>query len=963
MNVKLRVLSAGVLFFIGQGVMAQKIKKDTSSVKDIDEVVVVGYGVKSAKKITTSVSKVKADELIKVSAASADALLQGATTGLQVSPTSGAPGAGFNVRLRGVSSITSSNDPLYVVDGVPVSSNSPAGTTSYGGQTSSLLSQLNLADVESLEVLKDAAAAAIYGSRAANGVVLITTKKGKKGRTNFSFNSTIGFQNPIKKFEKMKAGAYYKMLDLAEFNTNPGRGKTYWSLVNKVWDPGSGQSIDDFYNSDFGDDYLKHIYKKDQPISELSVSASGGNDKTSYYVGFSNFDQMGVIKGQEYSRQTFTLNLDQKLNDIFKVLSSVRLSNEYNARINGDNNIYAPLTTAILEPPGQFIWNPNGDYNTDTWSFSNPLQSATDVKGLTKIFGVNASLGLESKFSSKLNMVTRFNLERINYDESRLFPLDTYQGRGSKGQADYNGRLYNTFTAFNTLTYTEKISDWFRFTLMGGMEYFNRKTTVTDIQTQNLPLGATSPNAGSEKIIASYYPSLGNRTFSYFSRLSLEIFNNLFVDATFRADSSSKLAYDNRTEYFPSVSAAYVISDNKWFKNNTVNFLKFKAGWGELGNQSGLGNFETSPYAKTYAYGLLPAVNVAPLYGSGVPLSNAALKWERTAQTDAGVEIGLFNNRINIVYDFYNKKSRQLLLNATSALENGAETYKSNAAEMYNRGHEVGVNAAILKGVNFKWNSQFNITFNKNEVTKLIGDTPVPVDFGFVTRIDVGQPVGAFFGFRANGIYRSNDEIPKNLYDQGIRPGDVRYEDVNGDGVINSDDRVFIGKAQPDFFGNFRNTWKVKNFDLSANIIFVFGQDMYNSSLRFAGISGNPLFGKFANQTGYWTADNSNSDLPRPVRGFAQSWNNQASSRFIENASYIRLREVQLGYTLPKSMLNVGDMTLRFFIAADNLWTWTNYSGPEPEVNAFGQANVATGTDFFTQGMNKVIKFGINLNF
>ncbi|WP_250255410.1 SusC/RagA family TonB-linked outer membrane protein [Chryseobacterium sp. Marseille-Q3244] len=963
MNVKLRVLSVGALFFMGQVAWAQKVKKDTTSVQDIDEIVVVGYGTKSSKKVTTSISKVKADDLTKVSAASTDALLQGATTGLQVSPTSGAPGAGFNVRLRGVSSITSSNDPLYVVDGVPISSNSPSGNVSYGGQTGNLLSQLNLADVENIEVLKDAAAAAIYGSRAANGVVLITTKKGKRGKINFSLNSTVGFQNPIKTFEKMRAGDYYKMLDLAEFNTTPSRGRTYWSTTNGVWNPSSGQSIEDFYRSDFGDDYIRQIYRKDQPLYELSASASGGTDKTTFYLGFSNFDQSGVIKGQEYNRQTFTLNLDQKLNDIFKVVSSVRLSNENINRINGDNNIYAPLSAAVLEAPGQNIWNPDGSYNTSTWTFSNPVQNATDVKSLTKVFGVNTSLGLESKFSSKLNMVTRFNLERINYDESRLFPLDTYQGRGAKGQADYNGRLYNTFTAFNTITYSERISDKFGFTLMGGLEYFNRRTFATDIQTQNIPLGATSPDAGSQKTIASYYPSLGNRTFSYFSRLSLEIFNNLFIDATFRADSSSKLAYDNRTEYFPSVSAAYVISDNEWFKKDVVSSLKVKAGWGELGNQSGLGNFDVSPTAQIYTYGLLPTYNMNPIYGTTGVLANPNLVWERTGQTDAGLELGLFKNRINLTYDFYYKKSRKLLVNGTLSLDNGAETYRSNAAEMYNRGHEIGINAAILKATNLGWNSQFNITFNKNEITKLLGDQPVPIDFGFATRIDVGQPSGAFFGLNAIGIYRSNDEIPKALFDQGIRAGDVKYEDVNGDGVIDSNDRIFLGKSQPDFFGNFRNTFRYKNFDLSANIIFVFGQDMYNSSKTFAGISGNPLFGKLADQTDYWTPDNPNASLPRPVRGFNQSWNNRASSRFVEDASYIRLREVQLGYTLPRKTLGIGDMTLRFFIAADNLWTWTKYSGPEPEVNAFGQSNVATGTDFFTQGMNRTIKFGINLNF
>ncbi|MEF9479500.1 TonB-dependent receptor plug domain-containing protein [Chryseobacterium sp. 1B4] len=489
MNLKLNVLSIGAVFFIGQAVSAQTLKKDTASTKDIEGIVVVGYGTKSVKKVTTSVSRIKAEELTKVSAAGADALLQGAATGLQVSPTSGAPGAGFNVRLRGVSSISSSNDPLYVVDGIPVSSNSPTGTTGYGGQTVNLLSQLNLADVESIEVLKDAAAAAIYGSRAANGVVLITTKKGKKGRVNFNLNSVIGFQNPIKKFEKMKAGEYYRMLDIAEFNTNPSHGKNYWSLANGVWKPGSGQRIEDFYTSDFGDDYLKKIYRNNQPVYELSASASGGNERGNFYLGFSNFDQSGAIIGQEYNRQTFTLNLSQKLHEIFKVVSSVRISNETNRRINGDNDRYAPLTAAAAEAPGQNLWNPDGSYNTKTWLFSNPLQSATDIKSLTKTFGVNTSLGLESRFSSKFSMETRFNLERINYDESRLFPLDTYQGRGANGKADYNARLYNTFTVFNTLTYKGKVSAQFRYTLMGGLEYFNRKTTFTDIQTQSLPLG------------------------------------------------------------------------------------------------------------------------------------------------------------------------------------------------------------------------------------------------------------------------------------------------------------------------------------------------------------------------------------------------------------------------------------------------------------------------------------------
>lgn len=600
---------------------------------------------------------------------------------------------------------------------------------------------------------------------------------------------------------------------------------------------------------------------------------------------------------------------------------------------------------------------------TGTWLFSNPLQNALEVKNRAKTFGVNTSLGLESKFSKNLMMSTRFNLERINYDETRFFPSTSYQGSGAKGQSDYYGRLYNTFTVYNTLTYNNKIGDFLDYTILGGFEYFNRRVNSTDVITQNIPFGSSTPAAGSVKNTAYYYPSLGNRTFSYFSRLSLGLFNNLFIDATLRADSSSKLTYDNRTEIFPSVSAAYVISDAKWFKVKPISLFKIRAGWGELGNQSGLGNFETSSVASATQYGVVPSLNVGAI-------AAGALVWERTAQSDLGAELGFFNNRLKISYDYYNKESKNLFLSRTisgtngSAVGDGSSSVRSNAAELYNRGHEIGINADIFKSSNFGWNSQFNITFNKNEVTKLIGEPGIPIDFGFATRVAVGQPVGAFFALRSLGIYQSNSDVPTNLFNQGIRAGDVIYDDINGDGVINSLDRTFVGSAQPDFYGNFRNTFRYKSFDLSTNLIFTIGQEVFNNSMAFAGVSGNPYYGKFADQTGYWTVDNPSNTLPRPVFGAAQTWNNQRSDRFIEDGSYIRLREIQLGYTLSKNILGItGNTSIRFYVAADNLFTWSDYSGPEPEVNVFGQANVATGTDFFTQPLNKTIKFGFNINF
>ncbi|WP_050759314.1 SusC/RagA family TonB-linked outer membrane protein [Leeuwenhoekiella blandensis] len=928
---------------------ASTINVQLTAGESLDEVIVVGFGEQTRKSLTTSVAKVEAEEIKSIATPTISGALQGAANGLQVNQNSGAPGGAFSVRVRGASSINGSNEPLYVVDGVPVLSGS-IGSNAVGGQTNDVIANLNFSDIESIQVLKDASSAAIYGARGANGVVLITTKEGKAGKFQIEINSYTGFQEEIKRYEVFTAGEYFRWADIAldsQFGTD-GAG---------IWSNAFGYTAsEEFYNSDFGDTYVDAIYREGSPIvKQIDATLSGGSEKARFYVNFTDFKQVGVLKGQDFDRRSLTFNGNFQASDKLSIDVGTTISQSDNSRVNGDNNIYGALTTSVLEIPGNDLFNEDGTYNTAPFTFSNPLQNALVDQNDSRTFRMFSNLGLTYKLTDNLTLNSRGSLERIDFKELIFTPATTRRGAPSNGSTTKEIRMINRWNVTNTLNYVKNIGDNFNINALGGFSFEGTNIDNTGLNGTGLPAGLMYPASAAVPITADNSIT-ESKIFSYFGRVGLSYQDKLFLEGTMRADASSVFGSGNAIGYFPAVSGGYLISEEDWFKNNVLTNFKARASWGQTGNQSGIGNFGSRFLAGVSGYGPRPGTSIVQL---GAP----DLSWETTTQIDLGADITLFD-RIDITYDYYNKETTDVLLSRPLRNSSGFLSVAANVGEIRNTGHEVSINARILTG-EFTWTSQFQAAYLENEILSLQTDAAgefIPIDAGFATRLAVGQPLGAFYGLLADGLWQEGDDIPQALVDRGVQPGDRRYVDVNGDGNINANDRAFMGNPLPKWTGNFRNTFTYKGFDLSGNFQFEEDKDIFNNSNAFGGASGSVNFNKFRSQLNYWTPENTDTDLPRPRRGSLQSYNNQDSSAFIEDASYVRLKEVVLGYTFSPEMLG-RDLSLRVYIGGDNLVTWTDYSGLDPEVNTFGNSNASRGTDFFTQGLNKVYKLGFNLKF
>ena len=917
----------------------------------LDEVVVVGFGQQTRKSLTTSVAKVESEDIRTIATPTISGALQGAANGLQVNQNSGVPGAAFSVRVRGASSINGSNEPLYVVDGVPILSGS-IGANGFGGQDNDVLANLNFNDIESIQVLKDASSAAIYGSRGANGVVLITTKRGKAGKVRVEVNSYMGFQKEIKRYEVMTAGEYFRFADTAFDNQFGLSGAGIWSNARGF------TASEEFYNSDFGDNYVDAIYRDSEPVvKQTDVTISGGSEAARFYSNFSAFNQPGVIKGQNFDRRSLTFNANFKASEKLNVEAATSITQSNNARINGDNNIFGALTTSVLELPGNDLFNADGTYNTAPFIFSNPLQNAVVDKSDARTLRVISNIGLGYKINDKFSLNSKASLERLDFKELIFTPATTRRGGASGGSSTKNITLINRWNVTNTLNFNTDFAqgNWDLNALL-GFSFEGTNSDLSSIQTNSIPAGFELPSAGATPITANNSIN-ENKLFSYFGRVGLSYLDKLFIEGTMRADASSVFGDDNAIGYFPAFSVGYLLSEDEWFKNDIFTTFKLRASWGQTGNQSGIGNFGSRFLGGVTNYTTRPGTAITQL---GAP----DLSWETTTQIDLGVDFTLFN-RIDVTYDYYNKDTEDVLLNRPLRTSSGFGTVAANVGSITNKGHELSINARIFEG-EFKWTSQFQVAYLNNEITSLQRDSAgefIPIDQGFATRLEVGQPLGAFFGLESNGLWQQGDDIPAALVARGVSPGDVRYVDHNGDGNIDANDRVFIGNPLPKWTGNFRNTMSWKGFDVSANFQFEEDKDIFNNSNAFGGSSGSFIFNKFRSQLDYWTPDNTDTDLPRPNRGAVQSYNNQDQSRFIEDASYVRLKEVVIGYTFSPKVLKQDDLSIRVFVGGDNLATWTDYSGLDPEVNTFGNTNTARGTDFFTQGLNRVYKFGVNIKF
>lgn len=962
------------LVFTYIGFQTNEVKVGTKTTIDVtlkvgeqlDEVVVRTYGgAVSQRQLTTSVVNPDMETVQNITASNFTSALQGTTSGTQISTLSGAPGGEVSIRIRGASTINGNSNPLFVIDGIPMFSGATR-SNNFGGQQNSALSNLNPNEIESINILKDAAATAIYGQRGSNGVVEIITKKGRTGKLKVTLSSSTGFQTSLNEYDTMNYGQWLNYRDVFAENSGAESGSFSASDTGNPDLLGASQDVlQAFYASqaDVGDNYIGEVYRQDSPVLENSISLSGGTEKSKFFFTASTFNQEGTVLTQDFNRNNARINITQEISDKLTFEGGIGIADEKSRAIVNDNNIFGVLSTALLERPGLNLRDENGDLTPYTeFTFSNPLDNAVSDFAEGRTFRTIGNASLNYEITDELSAGVRVGLDQSEFRENIFNPASTAQGNfglsndeGTPGSAQETHASRRIMLVRPSLSYNTDIGDNIKVRAYLGAEYERRTTRFVGAVSEGFPIpGLTQVTQGLFPVATSGEFSEEMRM-SAVSTLGLTLWNNVILEGSLRRDDNSKFEQADRTGYFPGASAAYIISDEDWFQNEVLDYLKLRGSWGVTGNDSPFARY-TAPVTATGTY--------AEAQTTFLTIGSRTARWEETQQVDVGFDSRFFDGVIGLGYSYYEKvtKDQSLVVNDFTSLAQGSRSVIDNLAEMSNIGHEFDLTITPFDNDKFYWSNTLNLSTLDNEVTflpKNLDGTTRPIDAGFVNRVDEGQPLGFFYVFEADGLYQEGDAIPQDLQDQGVSPGDVRYVDQNGDGLINDDDRINAGDAWADYTMNWQANMRYKGFDLSFLWALSEGNEIFNNNLQFAGISGSPNFGKLANQLDFWTPTNTDTNIPRP-NAVTQGYNNQESTRFVEDGSFIKLRNITLGYTLPeiKGLDNV-----RVYVSADNLILITDYSGVDPEINTFGNTNISRGTDFLSQGGNRVLKFGMNVTF
>ncbi|MDP5169080.1 MAG: TonB-dependent receptor, partial [Bacteroidia bacterium] len=889
----------------------------TPNVRDLDDVVIIGYGQKSRRDITGAVSSIDAKDLEKVPVTRLENALQGQAAGVQVSQFSGRPGSALSVRIRGATSISAGNEPLYVVDGILVLS----------------LEGLNPADVASLEVLKDASAAAIYGARAANGVVLITTKNGIAGQSKISFNAFAGVSQVTRKLPLLNATEYVDLIN--ESYRNAGQGPRL--------DP-----------ADYSDDtnWQDEIFRN-ALNTNYQVSLSGGSSQSQYYVSLNRQSQEGVVKGSDYARTNARLNFRADVNKNLRWgtnlnISQIRYNNvPDNQRVNQGGVILGALSA----PPIIDIYNDDGTYTVNPLqAWENPIaniEAPMDQTNTTRLIG---ALFMEADIVPDLTFKTSFSTETyFNKNDYFLDPFSTQFGRSVEGLGTTSTNQELVWLFENTLSYSKEVGDH-RFSALTGVTAQESRYQGTFSRAEGFPNGAVSTlNAGSRKIDASSFGSQW-ALLSYLGRVSYSFRDRYLVDANFRADGSSRFGAGNRYAYFPSISIGWRMSEEAFLSSvDAINDAKLRFSAGSTGNQN-IGDFSS--------FGLYALGSNYNFEGRIVPgtrpatIGNDNLRWETTDQYNLGLDLTMLNYRLNVTVDLYYKLTNDLLVNVDLPLSTGFSSGIQNLGSVENRGLEIMVKSYNITEGKFQWTTSANFSINRNKVLDIGGEDQVIFagsipENGFSVIVQEGLPLGSFYGFRSLGV---NPET-----------GDLVFEDLNEDGQITDDDRTIIGDSNPDFFVGLTNTFTSGPFELDFLLQGVYGNDVLNAT-RIETEGMFSVKNASADVLDRWQSPGDISRIPRAVFGDPNR-NSRISDRFIEDGSYLRLRTLTLTYRLPAKVLSrLPLQQLSVYASGQNLWTLTSYSGFDPEVNRDGGSAISQGIDYGTYPQSRTITGGIQID-
>lgn len=923
-------------------------------VKELAEVVVIGYGIVNKSDLTGSVSSLKAGDLNPGANASVDQMMLGRAAGVQISQSSSEPGGGLSVRIRGSSSVNASNEPLYVIDGFPIDNssnlsgngigtdpNNAGGGFSLGSNFSprSPLNSLNPADIESIEILKDASATAIYGSRGANGVIIITTKKGKSDKVTVNYNSYVGTQSIAGTMDVMSAPQYMSFLN--EISAAQGNPPTFTAAdIERVGE---------------GTDWQKEIYRR-APMSDNNISLTGGTGNSKIYASLDYFNQDGILKNTGIKKYIGRLNLDtkvgKKVNIGFNMNSSLVQDRNGVDGVN-TNESAGPIYSALMYDPTESIYDPDGTFSVSPHlTVNNPMSLIEGVKSQNQTTRTLANFSISYEvfdgFTAKLNMGADMQNSRRDVYVSTL----TLRGAPQMGYADVTTLERSSYLAEYTMNYEKEINNSNKFSVLGGVTYqkfgfrvlnANIPGFPTDaLETNNLSLGDTNKDN-------LFSNREDNTLLSYLGRVNYTLLNKFLLTGSIRADGSSRFGANNKFGYFPSFALGYKLSDEQ-FVPAFFEELKLRASWGQTGNQ------EIANYASELTFGTGPfAVIGGQVVGSAQPLriANPNLKWETTTQVNVGVDASMLKGKVSLTLDYFVKNTSDLLFNLPLPVASGYASILTNVGEVSNKGLEVLINSSNITTPKFTWSSSLNFTTIRNEVVDLgrieqivtgniqaVGNTAI---------IKVGSPLAAYYGYQVNGIRQTGEN----------NPGFPNFIDQNGDNVITPADQLIIGSPFPDFTYGINNQFKYGNWGLSFFFQGVQGADLLNINVIESMYPSNFRRNRLASMMDRWTPENPGAAWPSSIDSNLYP-GSKVNTMVLQDASYLRLKNMQVSFDVPTKRIPFLS-ALKVYATGQNLLTFTDYVGFDPEANSFGRNNVKI--DYSSYPLARIYMLGLNATF
>ncbi len=951
----LNISENAVLIFSFIGFVTQEIPAGNRTTLDImmsedtrslGELTVIGYGTQKSTQVTSAISKVKASDIDERPISRIDYAMAGKLAGVQVQEVSGAPGRGLAVKVRGVGSINNSTAPLYVVDGYPINSG---------------LDNINPSDIESIEVLKDAASAAIYGSRGSNGVVLITTKSGKSGKPLLQLDTYYGIQERFSKVDVLNRDEYIEFAIEERNNT--------WMLQGgKADDPNSVRTnanywIDPLWLTDpksFPDHDWQDLISRSAPVQNYQLSASGANESVSYFISGNYFDQKGIIIGSDYKRLAFRANVETKLGRNVNIGLNLSATSMKKNDSEGDSN-GGPVSRSTRVAPIVGIdqqTQRGGFYPYHAAFYLNPLVYASELTNKIDNINLRANLYAVVRLAENLKFRTSFGGDYNNNYTQYFIPDNINRGRGHRGTTGATAR--QNILNENTLSYDLAKEDW-TLNALAGFTYQEDKLLSNFLEKSGFPDDEiTTLNVGT--ILNSGTSTETQwRLMSFLTRVNASWKDRYMFSASIRRDGSSRFGADNRWGWFPAVSAGWRLSEEGFLKDvRAVSELKLRASYGVAGNNN-IGDYASIGTLSGLNYVLGASQGVVSGFGPG-SFSNRMLGWERTYTFDTGLDVGLANGRIGVSLDYYISDTRDLLLNVPIPAVSGFSSTLMNIGAIRNSGVELELSTANTTGA-VKWNSSFNISHNRNKVLELgPGGAPIYITEGnFTTITKIGEPIGSYYAFVQEGIFKDKNDLDSHPHYKVQNVGDIKYKDLNGDGVINEDDMTIIGDNHPRFFWGMQHTVTYKDFDLT-----LFGDGQWGNKLLNRAIAEHGQ--SRGNVDGYWRdrwrspEDPGNGWVPRA----AVTANLTTPSTFwLRSAEFVRLRTISLGYKLSgKTLEKIPAISgLRIYASVDNVWMHDHYN-KNPQTGSFSNTNTRPGVDYdATYPLARTYTLGLNVKF